>query len=313
MAKAKSNEAETKSNSSLFSIHVRPDLKAQKAKQGHVKDNIIIGESREVIAPLPEQLIENGYEAWVIRDKDWKNNGLFTWAKSISDDGAEKIEIRFLENSKSLDAMYQEKIGLKPQTEEEKLGWFYPSDYRVDFSRKVTAPLWIEFMEHHELCGTNKFRIGNSTPAFIIVDAVQNVNRKRQNILAESAIVEFKKAILENEEREFCLSTIHGISFEFNADDRKDMLLEKIDELTFDKFVLVEEEYLKNLQKAIGRIQNKNILEFENGSYTAPGIDRKLFEGFALEEIEDKDQAKKFLFNRKLIEDYEYLRDELEK
>lgn len=311
MATTKSNKAETKSISSLFSIHVRPDLKAQKAKQGAVKDNMIVGESRDVIAPLPEQLVENGYEAWVIRDKDWKNNGLFSWAQSISDNGAEKIEIRFLENSKSLDAMYQEKIGLKPQTEEEKLGWFYPSNYRIDFSRKTTSPLWIEFMEHHELCGTNKLRIGNSTPAFIIVDAEQNVKRKRQSIYADSAVVDYKKAILEDEEREYCLSIIHGISFEFAADDRKDMLLEKIDELTYDKFVLVEEQYLKNLEKEIGRIQKKSLLVFQDGAYTTPGIDRKFFDGFPLEQIEEK--GKEFLFKKTLIDDFEDLKKELEK
>lgn len=306
MAKTKSNEAETKSNSSLFSIHVRPDLQSQTAKMGHVKGDQFIGETQNVIVNLPEQLIENGYEAYVVRDKEWAKNGKFEWAKSISDDGAEKIEIRFLENSKSLDAMYQDKIGLKPGTDIETLGWMYPSNYRVDFVRKITNPTFIEFMEHHELNGSNPLRLTNNTPAFVVVDAAQNVKKRQNSVSAELALLQFKNEILADEDREYCLSLIHGISMDFDADDRKDMLLQKIDAMTHEKFVLVEEEYLKNVIKSVSRFNQKKLLTFDEDGYLIAGNDKKFFKGFPIEEIEEK--GKQILSNRRLIDDFEEMK-----
>ena len=146
---------QTKNQTQLFRIHLKPDVKPQEAfkvHNGRVEENsIVTGNEVKVLLDPPECNIPNFYSHHVVKIKSEKTDkyeGKFRFVDDFANETGtvESIEIRYVSNCPSLDKQWQIANGYKPKDYMEEFGWAFPSNYIQDYDLSKTDPLFIEFI-----------------------------------------------------------------------------------------------------------------------------------------------------------------------
>lgn len=269
-------------NQKLFRINVRPDLKPTPATQGKVIDNAIVGDKFETeIAPTP-QWIPNFYDALVVKKKTAnKYEGKFDWYNPNGENKdlrPEQITVRFLSSCDSLDQKYQEENGFKPSNEQEESGWSYPSGVITDI--KNPNPRFIEFYEHHEMCGDNPLRDSRNRIGFYIVNSATSVNAKKSEIEKDEIAHEYRKAVLNSEERTIILASLFKVRMDYGIEDKQTEVLTKIGR-SYDEYLKakkIEDNFTKEASTFLKSLLDKKQITITDTDVVYEGD--KYFEGF---------------------------------
>ena len=229
MTKSKS---ETKTSSSLFRIHVRPDAQQSMIKIGKVREDSFVGEVFDAFATPPIQYVPNHYRALGVKKmKDGKYNGEFEFAKSVSEAGAVMIDVRYLASCHSLDAKWQDENGFEPNGDEEAVGWAWRQGSIVEFQNSKVSPLWAKFLQHHQGNGGNQMRDYNNSVLFTILDDEALMSKEDELLEQESLIFEIRKKIKEgNEDYLNAYCDLVGIRISYSAKIKQGELMKFIRE-----------------------------------------------------------------------------------
>lgn len=236
--------SQTKSNKSLFRIHVTPQLKAQKHFRARVsKDDEIIGAETPVYISAGNQGISNYYTHLVVKEYDQKGlyKGKFRFAKSFSDategEQVTPIAIRYIENCPSLDEKWQDDNNFKPATAMAHVGWLLPADSIHEYDEEKTDPLFIEFLKHHQSNGSNPNRDTKNAIVYIEIDSVKNIDNRKGELKRELEQLKFIESIHDKDSLVNIYSSILGIDINYDITTKRDEVLKVIDELGVAKFL----------------------------------------------------------------------------
>lgn len=246
--------------SDFYRIHITPDLKPTLMERGELDEN---GNKRgttiQVEVQPPEIWLPNGYEHAV--QKQYNARGEYEGKIKfcgIGDEGAEIIEIRFLNSCPSLDVKYQELKKYDAITETEQIGWEYRGNYQIEFEIENTPPLMLEFFKHAPYNGSYERRDKNTRILFVELDGTKSVNSKKELFKKEQLLFDVKKNLMENDEYVEVLSEIFEISSGYDLDTRRDMLT--------DLLASQGVEFINKIDKIKSKIENQTEYLFKEGS-----------------------------------------------
>lgn len=240
-------------NKTKLVLWIRPDKKPTLMKQGYVKDNQYVGQTIDVHVMPPMQWIPNGYTAYVVKDVDssGKYNGKFEWS-TPEDEKAEQINVRWLKTCPSLDKQWQtDNKRDANMSDEELVGWEFRSgaEYEIDANTENRGKTWVEFLQHHQDNGSNPQRDTTQMPLFVEVDAVKEVEKKRDDFKERKRAFDEEEAILENDERVDELSKLFGLNVStYDVETRRHRLIEvmKSDSKSFFEIIDQHQKSQKN-------------------------------------------------------------------
>lgn len=274
--------------SQFFRIHVRPDKSKFSAIQGVVDPirEVIVGNSYEVKLNPPNQIIPNWYEALVLKSYNDKTNayeGKFEWYDEKKHQGRnpEKIIVRYLSSTLSLDAKWQDEKGFKPSNEQEEVGWEFPSGEITDIPRKEITDKFIEFLEHHELNGDNPNRDTSSLVGFYIVDASKSLSEKDTRISEMEEMINTMKLIRDNDDFALVFASCIGVKEGLSVQDKKDIILSEMDG-NYNEVYQKYTNYIDAVHEKLTKLSVAKKLVRENGVITLNG--KSILSRFKVEE-----------------------------
>lgn len=309
-----------------FSI-IAGRIEPQKVQLGFLNKKSMLpeGQTQEVSIAVGAVMVPNFSRVWGRRvtekskpgdrsvnytDRDYKGRIEFLeWG----DDKGEQIDIRFLNQTTSLDKQYQEQV-LKLQAGENDV-FITLRQGMNDFDQRRDATL-VEMLKHHSLNGSNKSRNPNSVEYdFVEYSAetrqsqIQKIETRRE---AESIVLDAQK----DDARMAVVSTIFGLDVQAQDDELFNVLMLRVQKDPA-QFLSVIQLYKQGVLDTMHYLLEEQVLDLETEGEIAivKGGKRVVL----LDEVEgDKNAKKLYLVNSILepevfeaIQDMERVKDEV--
>jgi len=245
--------------SDFYRIHITPDLKPTVMERGELDENgNKRGSTIQVEVQPPEQWLPNYYEHAVKKQVNEKGiyEGKFKFC-SISEPGAEMIEIRYLSACPSLDLKYQDEKKYEALTEIDQIGWEYRGNYIIEFKLAETSPLLLDFFKHAPYNGTYEHRDVNTRVLFVELDGTKSVSKKKDQFKIEKILFECKQNLIDNDDYAEVVSEILDVQKGYDLDTRRDVLTD----------MLAKEGvgFIKRIDKVKEKIKNQTEYLFKDG------------------------------------------------
>lgn len=287
--------SETKSQK-FFRIHITPHLKPQQTIRASLNSDMqIVGSESKVLVSYPNQQIPNYYTRHCVRILD--STGLYTgklkFVKGFNDrkegEQVELVDIRYIENCPSLDLRWQDENKFAPKDSRAYIGWLLPADSVQEYNLDLADPLFIEFLKQAQFNGSNKDRDNRNSVIFFEVDNDVNISNKKEKLLLEKRKIEFIENIHNQDSIVNIYAKILRVGSHYEPIVKKDLVLDKIEELSVAKFIGELDGIKTNYTNAINKwISNKN-LEFKEGKFYLEKNPDNIFKSC---EIKSKGQLK---------------------
>lgn len=277
----------TTKSQKFFRIHITPHLKPQQTIRASLNSDMqIVGSESKVLVSYPNQQVPNYYTRHCVRILD--STGLYTgklkFVKGFNDreegEQVELVDIRYIENCPSLDLRWQDENKFVPKDSRAYIGWLLPADSVQEYNLDLADPLFIQFLKEAQFNGSNKNRDNRNSVIFFEVDTDVNLSSKKEKLLAGKRNIEFIESIHNHDSLVNIYSKILNINSHYEPEVRKDLVLDKIEELSVVKFIERLEGIKTNYTNAINKwVGNKN-LEFKEGKFYLDKNPDNIFKSF---------------------------------